>query len=284
MSLPTHLRRLIPLVASAIFMSIAVDAHAADFLSAIDQVGSSLSLLGGTEAGSIAAFLADLFVPIINTIAIAAVVISGFAMALSQSEEQATTARRTIIGSVSAIILVNLAAPIRNALLGSSGGITGVSGGGINFDDDGLYDEIIGIADWLASAAATIAVLMIIISGIRAVINWGSDEGVAQIRRTVIAVIAGFTIIVLRLVIAEPIVETGEAGDVIDVIVDAMNNVVGFLGLLAVIVIVIAGIMMVVNIGNEDQYSRAKSLIMRVLIGLLVIFASAGIVNLVFGS
>lgn len=261
---------------------VAAHAHAEGIQSAIDQVAGNLALLGGAEAGGIAIYLADLFVPIINTVAIAAVVVSGFIMAFSQSEEHATTAKRTIIGSVAAIILVNLAGPIRNAILGT-GGITGISGGEIQFGGD-LYEEITGIADWLASAAATVAVLMIIISGIRAVINWGSDEGITQLKRTLIATIAGFTIIVLRTVIAEPIVETGEVSGIVDVIVDAMNNVVGFLGLFAVITIVIAGIMMVVNIGNDDQYNRAKSLIVRVIIGLLVIFASAGIVNLVFGD
>ena len=272
-------RRIIQLAAIAGLLSIAMNAHAADVQSAIDQVAGNLALLGGAEAGSIATYLALLFVPVINTVAIAAVVVAGFVMAFSQSEEQATAARRTVIGAVSAIILVNLAAPIRNALLGT-GGAPG--GGGVAFGGD-LFSEIIGIADWLASAAATVAVLMIIISGIRAVINWGSDEGVTQLKRTVIAVVAGFTIIVLRFVIAEPIVLTGDAGGIINIIVDAMNNIVGFLGLFAVITIVIAGIMMVVNIGQEDQYERAKSLIIRVIIGLLVIFASAGIVNLVFG-
>ena len=243
----------------------------------INTVAPGLGTPGGTEAGGIAIWLANLFKPMINSVALIMVIASGLVMVFSQNEEHSTTARRTIIGGIIAIILVNIAGPIQNAFYGSG------NAGGISFGA-GLYEEIVSIADWIATPAAVIAVLMIIVSGIRAVVTYGSDNGVAQLRRTVIAVIIGFTIIGIRAGIQQSLTVTGEPSAFIDVIVNSVNAFLGFLGIIAVIVIVIAGIMMVMNIGNDDQYKKARDLILRVAIGLIVIIASAAIINIVFSG
>jgi len=249
---------------------------------AIDGINAASS--GGlpsfvpSEFGGIAGTVAEYFVPIVNSIAILVVVIAGLIAVFSQSEDQITAAKRAIIGSVAAIMLVNLAGPIQTAF--TPGGMSGT--GSVSFGD--LGPEIIGIADWLTSAAAVVAVLMLIISGIRTVASYGSDQGLSHLKQTIFATVGGFTVIGIRLAIKESLVDTGTPGDLTSTIVAAVNVLLGFVGLLAVIVIVIAGIMMVVNIGNDDQYARARSLIIRVAIGLIVIIASAAIVNIVFGS
>ena len=234
--------------------------------------------LFGANFETIAQNIALLFVPIVTGIAILVVVASGFALVLSQSEEQLATARRTLIGSVMAIMLVYLSGVIRTAL--EPGGLS--LSGAISYGD--LSPEIIGVADWLSSIAAVVAILMLIVSGIRAVVSYGSDDGTAQMRRAVIAAVAGFTIIVLRLPIKNALVDDMSPGSFVsDVIVPVVNAILGFVGLLAVIFVIIAGIMMILNAGNDDQYQKAKSLILRIAIGLLVIIASAAIVNIVFG-
>jgi hypothetical protein len=244
----------------------------------INAASGTLPSLAAPEFGTIAGVVALYFVPIVNGVAITVVVVSGFITALSQSEEQFANARRSMIGGVIAIILVNVAEPIRQALAPSSGSV-GVT---VTFGDIG--DEFIGVADWLTSATAVIAVLMIIVSGIRTVVSYGSDSGLQHLKRTVLACIAGFTIIALRFAIAESLTVTGTPGTLTAAIITAVNVLLGFVGLLAVIVIVIAGIMMIANIGNDDQYQKAKNLILRVAIGLVVIIASAAIINLVFVS
>ncbi len=226
---------------------------------------------------SIAQEVASLFIPIVTGIAILAVVASGLVLVFSQSEEQMTTARRALIGSVVAILLAYLSGVIRTAL--EPGGFS--MSGTVTYGN--LSPEIIGIADWLSSIAAVVAILMLIVSGIRAVVSYGSDQGSAHIRRAVIAAIAGFTIIVLRVPIKRALVDDRSPGTFVsDVIVPIVNAILGFVGLLAVIFIIIAGIMMILNVGNDDQYQKAKGLILRVAIGLLVILASAAIVNIVF--
>ncbi|MDD3896805.1 MAG: hypothetical protein PHU04_03115 [Candidatus Peribacteraceae bacterium] len=234
-------------------------------------------MMFGTNFETIAEGVALLFVPIVTGIAILVVVASGLAMVFSQGEEEMTTARRALIGGILAIMLAALAGVIRTAL--EPGGFS--LGGAISYGD--LSPEIIGIADWLSSIAAVIAILMLIVSGIRAVVSYGSDQGSAQMRTAVIAAVSGFTIIVLRVPIKAAIVDDMSPGTFVsDVIVPIVNAILGFVGLLAVIFIVIAGIMMILNMGNDDQYQKARNLILRVAIGLLVVLASAAIVNIVF--
>lgn len=241
----------------------------------ITAVSGGLQNMFGDSFQAIASGVAGRFIPVVTSIAILSVIISGFVLTFSQSEEQMTTARRALIWSLIAIALAALAYTISAALVPS--GI----GGGVSYKD--VSAEIMGVADWISSIAAVVAILMLIVSGIRAVTSYGSDEGVAQIRRATIAAIAGFTIIAMRYPLKRAIADDRTPGTFLHwVIIPIVNSILGFVGLLAVIFIVIAGIMMIVNVGNDEQYQKAKGLILRVGIGLLVIIASAAIVNMVF--
>jgi len=66
--------------------------------------------------------------------------------------------------------------------------------------------------------------------------------------------------------------------------VKIINVVLGIAGLLAVTAVIYAGLLMIVNFGKEEQYSRAKGLVIRVGIGLVVILSSLAIVNLVIAK
>ncbi len=232
-----------------------------------------------SEFGSIATLVALVIKPLINTIAILSLVIAGIVMTFAQTENQVSVARRTAISCVAAIMIVNGAAALRSAVIAPTGyGIVQEPGSAAVF----LGIEVLGVIEWVQIPLATVAVLMIIISGIRAVVSWGSEEGVAQLRRTVISVVFGFTLIAVKFAFSESIVVTGRPDGLVGLIITIVNSLLLFLALIAVIVIIIAGIMMIVNIGNDDQYTKARNLIIRVAIGLLIVLASWAIVNVVF--
>ena len=259
-------------------------AHAATQMSPeemIQAVGSALGLTAGTEGGQIISNIAILFIPLINAVAIVAVIISGITLAFSQGEDEVGTARRTIIACIAAIMLVNGAAALRSAIFSPSGV-------GIVEQPDAsaalLRLEIEGVISWALIPLVTIAVLMVIISAIRAVLTWNSDEGLSHLRRAVVGAIAGLTLIALRYAISIPITGTGNPDTFIFGVIQIINTLLGFLALIAVVVICIAGIMMILNIGNDEQYTRARNLILWVAIGLLVVIASWAIVNVVFAG
>jgi len=71
------------------------------------------------------------------------------------------------------------------------------------------------------------------------------------------------------------------SGDVRSTVVRIIQSVLSFLALLAVITIIIAGIILIVSLGNEEQKERAKRIIFYTLIGLVVILFARVIVGIV---
>lgn len=237
-----------------------------------------------TEA--VPVFLAEQAAVLVTAIAIISSVIAGLRLAFSQSEEAVNVARRTFIASAAAVMLVALALRIREALFQSE------TDNVIDTPSDAIAifcDEVMGIIDLVQIPLIAVAVLMIIIHGIRAVVSYGSDDGAASLRRAVVATMFGVLIIAVREIFTEAVLDStdctpgtvGTPDPIIEEIIRIINLILNFIGLLAVVVICIAGIMMIVNVGNDDQYSRARNLLFRVVIGLLVILVSLGIVNLV---
>lgn len=70
-------------------------------------------------------------------------------------------------------------------------------------------------------------------------------------------------------------------GDVRSTIVRILRAVLSFLALAAVITIIIAGIILILSLGNEEQKERAKRIIFYTLIGLVVILFARVIVGIV---
>lgn len=70
-------------------------------------------------------------------------------------------------------------------------------------------------------------------------------------------------------------------GDVRSTIVRILRAVLSFLALAAVITIIIAGIILILSLGNEEQKERAKRIIFYTLIGLVIILFARVIVGIV---
>ncbi len=70
-------------------------------------------------------------------------------------------------------------------------------------------------------------------------------------------------------------------GDVRNTIIRILNVVLSYLALAAVIVIIIAGIRLIVSLGNDDEKEKAKKIIFYALAGLIIVLFARVIVGLV---
>lgn len=218
------------------------------------------------------------FTPAIGIIAILMIVRAGFVLVYRGSDEELSKAKRSIASALTAIVLFFLAPRIVDIFYG-----------GINFGGPGtalefpqlhvgvLSTEILGFIRWLLVFVGVGAVLVIIISGLRTIISFGNDEGIAQLKRTLAGVIGG----IMLLVFGEAIVLTlglgGGAPTPIPLlikIIEIVNNMLVFAGLLAFVVVVYAGFSMIVFLGSEEKFTAAKNLIFRSLAGIAVIMVS----------
>lgn len=261
--------------------------NAIDFVSG----GTVSGALEGENAGGIMVGIVRSFLPLANLVAILILVITGIFLIVAQDEGQLATARKTLGIVAGALVLINVAAPLTNSL------VTGfdLQNGNTDAGKQGatiLSTEILGFIRFIEVPIAALAVLMIIISGIRAIATFGTDQGVATLRRTVLAVMAGIILIVAKVALTTAIganpYDVFIAGnpDSHPFIVIARNMlliIIGFLSLAAVIMIIIAGIMLVVNKGEQDVAEKARGLILRTVLGLLLILISGGLVLIVLG-
>lgn len=286
-------KRILPAILGLAFMVASNAAFAAVDLpqpnAAMGTVGTGISStvcaggVCGDDIGTVTFAIMSGLRLLVNGVAVLVIVITGFLLVTSQDENQLSTARKTIFAAIMAMILINVAEPIHSALItGFNGGAGAGAGAGI------ISGEVLGIIDFIEEPILVIAVLMIIISGIRAVITFGTDQGITNIRRTVFSICAGIILLVFKVALARSIGSTAEdvsgigagtndAQGIVDTIVTVTGIIVGFMALAGVVVIAIAGIILVVNKGDQEVATRARSLIIRVLLGLAVILISYGI-------
>lgn len=247
---------------------------------AIDAVGASLPSGGGSTIGGLLANIAGSFVPIAAVAAALGMTISGFFLALSGNETQATTARRVFISSLAGLALIRIAPFFASYLIGPGFGPTGGSSvlSAPAVAGSGVAGEALGLVTYLEFPLGILCVIMIVVSGLRAIVNFGSEDGVAQLRRTVLFVIAGFILVGARATLGLGIATTGSTAPIIGVVLTVVNRIIFYMGVLALAMVIFAGFLMILNIGKEDQYSKAKGLLIRVAIGLLIWAAAGGIV------
>jgi len=255
---------------SGLLLPLAVHANALEGIISTVAGPLTASPAGEGDVGVIYTNVMLLIVGIADVVGIGYIAAAGLNLIASDSEDQIGKARKTIVAVGAALMLINLAGPLSNALSGMGEGAAEV-----------ISEEVLGIIDFFISLVGILAVLALIVSGIRATISYGSEDGWTHLKRSIFGVIAGILLIGARAFFADAIALSKEPSPIIEVVVLVLNIVLGFIAFVATVVILYAGLMMIVSIGNADRGTKAKDLILRVAIGLIIILASMAIVNFV---
>ena len=254
--------------------------------SAINQGGGNLNttLVGG-NIGQVLSGSFSQYLPLANLIAVIIIIGTGLFLVTAQDENQIPKARNTLIALIFAIISMNLAEAFAGGVVIGLFGATGAQQGASI-----ISREIIGLINFLEVPIVAIAIIMILLSGIRAMLMFGTDQGNADMRRTVIAVLSGILIISAKMVLATAIGAnehdvliqgSPDSEPLVLLIADALKIILSFMALAAVVVIVIAGIMLVANRGDQDVMDKSRNMIARTIIGLIIILVSSGLVSVV---
>ncbi len=76
--------------------------------------------------------------------------------------------------------------------------------------------------------------------------------------------------------------ETGGAGGLAAIMTTVIKTIIGFLGVASVGLFIYAGFLWMTAGGNDDQISKAKTIMKQVVIGFIVLSLAYGIVSYVF--
>ncbi len=182
---------------------------------------------------------------------------------------------------------------------GIVGGITHAEAiGGIATSTD-IRDIILKLLLAVLLFMGLAAVVVIVIAGIYMVISVGDETAKEKAKKIItyavigliiIAIAAGIVTIIINATgggsIFGPVPDLGNTGgsDIRVVILNILDTILSFMALAAVVVIVIAGILMVVSLGDETAKDRAKRIIFYAVIGLVIILIASAIVRIVESS
>ena len=251
--------------------------------------GGGLALFGGGTIEGLITEIGDTLtgsspLSIINVLAALVIVIAGLILVISQEEDRLAKTRKVMIGTILGVIVVNIAREIRQGILQSFDAGTPGGGGDVTI----LKDQILGVIQFLETPAAVIAVIFIVVNGIRAILALGTEQGPSHLRRAILASGFGIFLLVVKEALSSAVVGDTHTGTtnvsavgIVDILSNLVKAFVLLMGLAAVTVIVIAGIYMIVNVGNDEQYGKAKRLIVRVLVGLLILIVSGALIDMV---
>lgn len=222
-------------------------------------------------------------------IGVAVIVRAGLKLINSQEDDKLDSARRTIVSALVAMMLIALAPRIVDAVYGGIGLCSPASVGGSVIESCAaggagiLNEEIGGVLRWIMVLVIPISFLMIVVSCLQAVGSFGSEDGPKKIRQAVFGVIGGLLLFVVREAAMITLGVDSANPNPMPIVVRALgivSNVLELLGIVAVAMVIYAGTLTVLNFGNEEAFSRARTIIGRVLLGLFVIIVSYMIVQL----
>lgn len=279
----------------------AVHVYAQEPAAVVDMVGGVLPNLtpvmpcvngsDGCAYVAIVMHITEAVRPLLTIFAGLIITITGFRMIVAQEDDAIDKGKKIISACIAGVMLSYLTNPFIDAFYGGiHNGFAGtVIKGNVGSGAAVFVTEVQGLINWATVFVATIAIVAIIISAFYALAKSASEEGVAHIRRGIVSTITGLASLALigALNRAFGLVDLAPPGSpdaflAAFIVIDLLNFFLFFLALAAVLMIVYAGILMMMNFGNEEQVKKARSLIIRVGIGFVVILASWTLIAFIF--
>lgn len=165
----------------------------------------------------------------------------------------------------------------------------------IGISSNGIAGTVTNLMYDIVYFMALAAVVAIVYSGISLVVSVGDDAAKDKAKKTIGYALGGLVIIFLAGGIVSFIIGSTGAGtlfgtppggttDIYATVLNIVFAVLKFMGLAAVVVIVIAGISLVVSVGDDAAKDKAKKTIGYAVAGLVIIFLAGGIVDLLIGA
>lgn len=254
----------------------------------VDSVGFALPFLmpGGDCFGNsgcgfveIAEGIIDRFRPLLSVAAVLVIVIAGYRMIIGQEDDAVTKSRALMSGAIAGLVMVWLIDPFIHAFYGSAGE---VPQGAMMAGATVLSVEVSGVIEWALTITAALAILMLVVSALKAFGSATGEEGISNMRNTIFTVLFGIALLVIRVVISEAFVMSPQNPfPILDVVMTYVSYLLTFLALAATLVTVYAGFLYVLSAGKEEQATKAKDLLIRAAIGAVTIVVSLALVNFV---
>lgn len=242
-----------------------------------------LASASGADIREIAYGLITVFKGTWMIVAALVIVVAGFTLMLSHDEGQLQKANKTIIAVIVGGVIITLM-----LLLGGNYStlISYFYNGTASFNVlsglPAVQLQTEGVASWLMSMAVVGAVVIIIIGMLEAVFSFGADEAAyTKIRTAILHIVLALLVMIGAKIIREVFFVIHEPSPLMAFMLSKLLIVLGIITFIAVAILIYAGVRMIVSFGREEDFTAAKSLMIRVIVGLIVIAISFSLVWIV---
>jgi|GEM_PF-1078005 hypothetical protein len=223
---------------------------------------------------------------LISAIALIIMVVAGFRLVISQSDEALGTARNTIVGVVTGLFLIYLAEPFIDSIYG---GFTLTPGGMSSAGVMLMSNELLGVLQWGETFVASLAIGLLVYQAVMAFGSFGSEEVIRKTYRAVMYTALGLILIGFKYALAAVFGYTSIGtlpGDPDALVFLAeffgiVRFILGFVAFIVVGIIIYAGFMMIASFGHEEGINKGKGMLINAIIGLVLISLSFTIVSTV---
>ncbi|HID92024.1 TPA: hypothetical protein EYP45_02805 [Candidatus Peregrinibacteria bacterium] len=231
---------------------------------------------------------------IIGFLAFLWIVISGVYMVANSSDESAVgKAKKMMKYSIAGLFLMLLVEPLVLDILigGGDGNLESTS----VWDADRLkvvYDNFTiqtrGVLDFLKTFLVFIAMVYVIMSGVKMMTSFGNDEQLSSAKSMFLPIGVGLLVIAFNEFFVDYVlynwmfdgteVTYAPDGDNARVLIEEIINfllyVLGFLALIAFVYLLYGGFLYITSLGNDDKAEEGKNIVINAIIGFLIIMFS----------
>ena len=255
----------------------------------INLIINEIRFRGESQIQSVILAIAKVFRNLLGGIAIIFIVIAGIQMIMaSGNEEKIKEQKSSIIYAVIGLVIILVLERLIVLIYGVPGVEREVALGAGTLIDE----EILGLVSFIKALIGSIAIFMIIISGIKTIAASGEEEKITEQHRSILWIIVGIVIIIINQVIVknlykEPVRTTGgeitttNVENVIALIGKMLQFILGFVGLIAFAALIFGAASMIANYGNDEMVQKAKKIIKNAIVGIIIIISAFAIVSTV---
>jgi len=244
-----------------------------------------LSSSGEAQIHQVGKAVADTIKNLAGALAVIWIIVAGARMIFAQGDETTITEQKNailygVIGLV-AILLVDVGI---DTLYGAAGDVRKE----LTTIDTGFSAEVYGVITFIKALVGTIAIMFIVLSGIKMLAAQGAEEELTKQKKAVLYVAAGLILLAIDEIIIDNFfiipttqsdqIKSSNINTVINTFGTVLQFILGFVGLIAFGALVYGGATMIMNYGNDEMVEKSKKIIKNAIIGILVILSAYTIV------
>lgn len=253
----------------------------------IDLIMDSIAILSSTgerQINEIARTIANTIKNLIAGLAVIWIIYAGARMVFAGGDENTITEqKRSIIYAGIGLVTILLMDRGIDYLYGPAGVVRTEL-----VKDIGFTAEIYGLINFIKALIGTIAILFIIISGVRTIFAAGEEDQLTKQKKSLLWIGLGLILIAVDEIIVENFfiiptkhsdqIRTSNVTSIINTVGSIFQFILGFVGLIAFGSLIYGAATMIMNYGNDEMVQKSKKIIQNAIIGIIVILSAYTIV------